>query len=145
MIYVLTASLLILTIIVIAIAIHSQFRVWIMALLIPFLIFNIGFSYHTIKELWGYPVEESPKTEVELLSYKIAQPNIFLMVRQPDGRVRLYQIPYTKKTEEELKGAGQAMKKGQRIMMKNHGRQDQESKVEFYSWKPEEHFPKEIQ
>lgn len=145
MIYLLTASLLILTILTLITALRARSRTWIMLLLIPFLIFNIGFSYHTVKELWGYPVEAFPEGEVELLAYKIEQPNIFIMIREQDGQVRFHQIPYTKKREEQLDGAGKAMKKGQRMMMQRQGRKDdQESKVEFYSWRPAESMPKEM-
>lgn len=145
MIYLLTFSLLTLTIITLIVAIRARFRTWIMLLLIPFLIFNIGFSYHTIKELWGYPVAAFPEGEVELLAYKIEQPNIFIVVRESDGRVRFHQIPYNKRTEEQLDGAGKSMKKGQRMMMKKQGREhDQESKVEFYNWRPSDSMPKEM-
>lgn len=109
------------------------------------MIFNIGFSYHTVNELWGYPVKASPKTEVELLAYKIEKPNIFIMIREQDGQVRLHQIPYTKKNEEQLDSAGKAIKRGQRMIMKRQGREnDQESRVEFYSWQPAEFMPKEM-
>lgn len=145
MIYLLTVSLLVLTILTITVAIRARFRTWMLLLLIPFLVFNIGFSYHTIRELWGYPVEGFPQDEVELLAYKVEQPNVFIMVREQDGKTRLYQIPYNKKAEEDLEGAGKAMKKGQRMMMKHQGREnEQESKVEFYSWRPSDVMPKEM-
>jgi hypothetical protein len=115
-----------------------------MLFIIPFLIFNIGFSYHTINELWGYPKEGYPKGEVELLAHKIEKPNVYILVREQSGKARLYLIPYTKKTEEGLNGASQKMKKGQRMMMKNQGHNTQESKFEFYSWKPAESMPKEM-
>lgn len=146
MIYLLTASLLLLTILVILIAIRQKFRVWIMVFIIPFLIFNIGFSYHTINELWGYAKQGYPQGEVELLAHKIEKPNVYIMVREQSGKTRLYVIPYTKKTEEDINGAGQKIKKGQRVMMKNKntGRDTQESKFEFYSWQPAESMPKEM-
>ena len=144
MIYLLTFSLLLLTILVILIAIRQKFRIWILLLIIPFLIFNIGFSYHTINELWGYPKQGYPQGEVELLTHKIEKPNVYILVREQNGKARLYLIPYTKKTEEGLTGASQKMKKGQRMMMKNQGHNTQESKFEFYSWKPAESMPKEM-
>lgn len=144
MIYLLSASLLLLTVLTIVVSIRARFRIWIMLLLIPFLVFNIGFSYHTVKELWGYPVDGFPKNEVELLAFKVEQPNIFIMVREQGGKARLYQIPYTKKTEEQLDGAGKAMKRGQRMMVKPNGQKDQESRVEFYSWRPADVMPKEM-
>ena len=144
MIYLLTASLLVLTILTLITAIRARYRTEIIVLLIPFLIFNIGFSYHTVKELWGYSVEGFPEDEVELMAHKVEQPNIFIMVRERNGKARLYEIPYTKKTEEQLEGAGKAMKRGQRMMMKPNGQRDQESKVEFYSWRPAESMPKEM-
>ena len=145
MIYLLTVSLLILTIVTVIVAIRIRFSTAIMVLLIPFLIFNIGFSYHTVKELWGYPVEGLPEDEVELIAYKVEQPNVFVMVRQQDGKTRLYMIPYTRKTEDQLEGAGKAMKRGQRMMMKDsNGDEGQDSKVEIYSWRPAESMPKEM-
>jgi hypothetical protein len=144
MIYLLTASLLLLAVLVIIIAIRQKFRVWIILFIIPFLIFNIGFSYHTLNELWGYPKEGYPKEEVELLAYKIEKPNVYIMVREQSGRTRLHLIPYSKKAEEDLEGAGKEMKKGQRMMMKNRGHDDQESRVEYYSWRPAESMPKEM-
>ena len=145
MIYLLAASLLLLTILVLIISVRQKFRLWIMLFIIPFLIFNIGFSYHTINELWGYPKQGYPKEEVELLAYKVEKPTVFIMVREKSGRTRLYAIPYTKKTEEELEGAGKQIKQGQRMMIKNRGRKDdQESKFELYSWRPAESMPKEL-
>lgn len=145
MIYLLAASLLLLTILVLIIVVRQKFRVWILVFIIPFLIFNIGFSYHTINELWGYPKQGYPAEEVELLAYKVEKPTVFIMVRERSGRTRLYAIPYTKKTEEELEGAGKQIKKGQRMMIKNQGRKvDQESKFELYSWKPADVMPKEM-
>ena len=144
MIYLLTASLLLLTVLVIIITIRQRFRTWIVLLIIPFLVFNIGFSYHTVNELWGYAKQGYPREEVELLAYKIEKPDIYVMVREKNGKARLHLIPYTKKTEDDLNGAGREMKKGQRIMMKNRGHDIQESRVEFYSWRPAESMPKEM-
>lgn len=144
MIYLLTLSLFILTILVLALAIKQKLKGLLLVFLIPFLIFNIGFTYHTIKEIWGYAVEDYPKSDVELLAYKIEQPNIIIVIREQTGLPRLYMIPYEKKHEEKLEGAGKAMKKGQRIMMKkNEGVNEQESNFELYSWKPAESMPKE--
>jgi hypothetical protein len=144
MIYLLTASLLLLTVLVVIITIRQRFRTWIILLIIPFLIFNIGFSYHTVNELWGYAKEGYPKEEVELLTYKIERPEVYIMVREQSGETRLYVIPYAKKTEEDLKGAVDEIKKGQRMMMKNRGHDVQESKIEFYRWRPAESMPKEM-
>lgn len=143
MIYLLTASLLLLTVLTIITAIRARYRTWILILIIPFLVFNIGFTYHTIQELWGYPVKSYPQGEVELLAAKIEQPNVLIVVRYPDGRTRLHQIPYTKIDEEQLNGANRELRKGQRIMMNNRG-QTQESRFELYPWKPSEMMPKEI-
>lgn len=144
MIYLLTASLLALTILTIITSIRARYRTWILILLIPFLVFNIGFTYHTIQELWGYPVKDYPKGEVELLAAKIEQPNVLIMVRYPDGRSRLHQIPYTKRDEEQLSGAAREIRQGRRVMMNNLG-QNQESRFELYPWKPSEMMPKEAQ
>lgn len=144
MIYLLTASLLLLTVLVMIVAIRARYRIWILTLLIPFLIFNIGFTYHTIQELWGYPVNGYPKGEVELLASKIEQPKILIVVRYSDGRTRLHQIPYNKKDEEDLNGANRELRKGSRIMMNNIG-EAQESRFELYPWKPSDMMPKELQ
>lgn len=142
MIYMLTASLLLLTILVIITTIRSRLRTWMYVLIIPFLIFNIGFTYHSIKELWGYPVKGFPKYEVELLAFKIEQPNVYVMVREPSGSPRLYMIPYNKKEEEGLQSANRDMRKGVRVMMKGSMEQE-ESRFEIYPWKPSEMMPKE--
>jgi len=144
MIYLLTFSLLILTVLVIIISIRQKFRTWIIVFIIPFLIFNIGFSYHTLNELWGYAKQGYPKGELELLAYKIEKPEVYIMVREQTGKTRLHVIPYNKKIEEDLDGAGREMKKGQRIMVKNNGTENQQSRLEFYSWLPAESMPKEI-
>jgi hypothetical protein len=65
------------------------------------------------------------------------------MVRERSGRVRLHQIPYTKKTEDDLNGAGQQIKQGQRVMMRTRGHDGPESRTEFYNWQPAEQMPKE--
>ena len=125
-------------------AIRSRYRVWIFLFIIPFLVFNIGFTYHTVEELWGYPVRGYPQGEVELLAAKVEQPNVLIVVRYSDGRTRLHQIPYTKRDEEQLSGANRELRKGRRIMMNNRG-QAQESRFELYPWKPSEMMPKEAQ
>lgn len=144
MLYLLTASLLLLTVIVILMTIRARYKTWILMLIIPFLIFNIGFTYHTIQEFWGYPVKGYPKVEVELLAAKVEQPDAFVVVRYPDGRTRLHQIPYTKSDEERLKGAMKEMRKGRRMMLKENG-ENLESRFEIYPWKPAEMMPKEAQ
>lgn len=144
MIYLLTASLLILAVLVLILAIRAKYRTWTLILIIPFLVFNIGFTYHTVQELWGYPVKGYPQGEVELLAAKIEQPNVLIVVRYPDGRSRLHQIPYTKQNEEQLLGANRELRKGRRIMMNNSG-QTKESRFELYPWKPSEMMPKESQ
>lgn len=144
MIYLLTFSLLLLTVLVLTIAISARYRIWILALIIPFLVFNIGFTYHTVQELWGYPVKGYPQGEVELLASKIEKPDVLIVVRYPDGRTRLHQIPYTKRDEEQLSSANRELRKGRRIMMNNRG-QAQESRFELYPWKPSEMMPKEAQ
>lgn len=143
MIYLLTATVFLMAVLIITVLIRQRFSGLLMAVLIPFLIFNTGFTYHTISELWGYAKTALPREEVELLAYKIQRPDIYIMVREQSGRVRLHQIPYTKNTEDDLNGAGQQIKQGQRVMMRTRGHDGPESRTEFYNWRPAEQMPKE--
>lgn len=136
MIELLTLSLLLLTILVLAIIIKQKWSSVLSLILIPFLIFNIGFSWYTIDDLWGHPRHQFSKEEMEILTVIIKKPDIYLLAKgSTDVEPIFYKIPYTEKTEKALKEAQKRMKSGVRVMIKKfQGKENDNSEFKLYDW-----------
>jgi hypothetical protein len=145
MIIFLTASLLVLAILVLAILIQQGWTKFLTLLLIPFLIFNIGFSWFTINELWGTPRLGLPAVKLELLHAAIRKPFIYILAVEPDSDKEpvLYKIPYSKQTEEKLAKAGKKLKKNQRVSIEQEGKPTHDTDgIKLYDWDHKAEMPK---
>lgn len=133
----LSICLLLLSLLVLILVIKSNWNSIITILLIPLLLFNIGFSWHTIDELWGQAKNAKPTPGVELLYASIRQPWIYLVVHDSkDDEPKFHKIPYSKENEKSVAKAMKRMKQGQRILIKDKkvGQEIDKSLIEFYVW-----------
>jgi hypothetical protein len=144
MIILLAISLIILTVFVIISLIRTKFNTLIMVVITPFLLFNIGFGWHTINELWGSAKHGFPLQEVEIVSVHMAKPKIYIMIRRKEtGEVRLHTIDSTKENEKRLSEAKEKIKNGQRMMAKaDKARSDEPQEIVVYKWNHLESLPK---
>jgi hypothetical protein len=144
MLILLAISLIILTLFVIISLIRTKFNSIIIIIVTPFLLFNIGFGWHTINELWGSAKHGFPKEEVEIVAVHMAKPEIFVVIkRKEDQKIRLHAIPATKENEKRLSDAKEKIKKGQRMMAKGNDENNNDSQdVIVYKWNHMESLPK---
>lgn len=130
----LTASLIILGVLVILMAMeYRRIRPWLIVL-IPFILFNLGFTWYNLQQLAGYPSNGTIKDNSYVLHATTARPWIYVSVWQPqDDHPRLYQLPYSKKLEDQLEKIMAQMQKGQRVLIKK-SQDNSAGDYEFYSW-----------
>lgn len=80
-------------------------------ILIPLLVVFTFFTFTWFAETLGYPVHQTPKDKIIILSYRVAKVDdkkyIELWTLNPKdfSRSRLVAIPWTKEQEEQLRGA----------------------------------------
>jgi hypothetical protein len=149
MIYLLTISLILLTVISILAVIKSDLKGWATAVIIPFLLFNVGFSWHTIESIKGEPALVELHGEMEFLFAVINRPTIYVLVREPGKEnPRYYAIPYSEKTANDMTKAMRSTKNGERMMVKaskgdgTAGERNPQQRFEFYRFQHEELMPK---
>lgn len=130
MIYILTATLLILAILTITTLMKLKSGSPMFWILIPILIFNIGFTWLTASELKGWPVYEMPPDNALFYSSISSKPHIYLLIK-PEGHrePRLYSIPYTEENAKKVYRASEATKRGQRLVIKQN-----QDKLEFHQF-----------
>lgn len=134
MIIMLAASLVALAILNLFLLIRLKFKPLAVIILVPFLLFNIGFGWHTVNELWGSPRTSFPKNqEVQVLFAHVEKPSVFLLIRRPTDSVPLYvQIPYSKELEKQISKTQEDLKKGNRVL----AARDHENieSIRMYKW-----------
>ena len=145
MIYALAASLMLLSIIVIAvlIALKSTAFKWVSYFIIPFLLFNIGFSWHTVNDLLGRATERLPEGQFEVLSVFTNKPFVYIVVRE-EGRddPTFHKIPDTKQNRNKGAEAKELLKKG--IKIQGEFRPGEQTPgFEFYKWNHQAEMPKD--
>ena len=143
MIILLAISLLILTLFVIVSLIRTKFNSIITIIITPFLIFNIGFGWHTINELWGSAKHGFPTEEVEIVAVHMSKPEIFVVIKRKEtNAIRLHAIPATKENEKSLSDAKDKIKKGQKMMAKGDDSKNEPQDIKVYKWNHLENLPK---
>jgi len=134
MIILLTISLVTLSVLVLLIQIRYKTRSWLILLLVPFLLFNIGFSWHTVSDLLGKPRHSTIQDHSQFLYAVVSNRWIYLLVAEPDTPQPIYyKIPYSEKLEQQLNKANEKAKNGERVMLKKNNTQD-DSEYVFYNW-----------
>lgn len=149
MILLLSISLFLLTILVIILVIKLNWNSLISLILIPFLIFNIGFSWYSVNELWGQARAESPPKDAEILYMGIQKPWVYMLVKEKseeNNREPLFfKIPYSIEIEKEMAKAQKELKNGQKIFLNDKIKKNQEKETHFewYKWNHLEAMPKD--
>lgn len=143
MIILLSLSLLFLSIIVLILIIKLKWNSTVSLILTPFLLFNVGFSWYTVNELWGQAKLAKPKAKSEIVYVGVNKPWIHLLVKDIENEIRFHKIPHTKEMEKEVAKIQKEMKKGQKIYIEaDNKNNEEESHFEWYKWKHEQALPK---
>lgn len=136
-------SLMLLTIILLVVMIKGKWNGVLMAILVPFLLFNVAFSWHTINELWGQPREGLPEDSFQILYSKSAKPWIYLLTNEPDTDYPVFRkIPWSEQSQKELDKGIKARKEGKRVLAKKKLEANTETQIELYEWNAQTEMPK---
>ena len=138
-------SLMLLTIIVLIVMIKEKWNPVIMAILVPFLLFNIAFSWNTINELWGQPRDGLPDSSFQVVYSKSAKPWIYLLTMEPDTDYPVFRkIPWTEESQKQLEKGNKAKKEGKRMLAKKKPQDTTtDTQIELYEWKATIEMPKD--
>ena len=135
----LVVSLMLMAVVTILAAIKLK-KNWIVFILIPLLVFNIGFSWHTIDKLWGTPRHGFPDKESEVLYQQVAKPWVYFLVKEKEEpHPTLYTVPWTKELEKKMQEVQKKMKQGKKVLAKRDdrkqkGQTDDKADLLFYEW-----------
>ena len=150
MLYLLSISLTVLTVIGILAALRARLPAMLLVLLIPFMIFNAGFSWHTIESLKGMPLHSTPRDDSRFLWAQIGRPYIYVVAQHSDQpNPRFYAMPYSDEAAKKIAAAMRATAQGLTMMMRFPGRSDRgnpgadQPEIEFYQFRHEELVPKD--
>lgn len=148
MIYLLALSLMVLVITSILAIIKSDMRARTMAWIIPLLVFNVGFSWHTIDALRGQPTQAAIQGEHELIFVHISRPNILLLVQSGAAVPVYHALPYSDRLARDLTAAQKSIQGGQKTMMRPRDRSGSGDPIpdhhyEFYPFDHEHVMPKQ--
>lgn len=131
-----TVSLLLLTILVVLIALEYKKTYKWLIVIIPFLLFNLAFGWYNIQKLAGDPSTNQITENSQLLHAVTARPYIYVMVWEPNApKPKLFQLPYSQRTEQQLQKSMEMMKQGQRVMIKRPADGDFVDEYIFYPWR----------
>lgn len=71
--------------------------------IIPVFVFTVFYTWNIINFYKGWPINEVPTTEVQLISSKVNKPDIYLLLAEPGVPYpKYYRLPYTKNNEEKI-------------------------------------------
>jgi hypothetical protein len=106
------------------------------------MLFSAGFGFLLYDKIKGYATQ-SPVNDSKLLYAKIVKPQIYLLIMGEHGP-RLHVVPYSKQLEQDLEGAGRAIKEGRDIRVKqDNSENENEFGVELYEFDHKRMFPKD--
>jgi len=141
MLYLLTFSSIILFLLVFISLWKCNFRGWYNWILIPFLIFNLGFSWYTLLELKGWPYHSYPINEYIFIHGFENESHVYLILQDLNEEPRLYAIPYTEENSKRLQKGLQLAKQGYRVMIRNQP--ENPTQLEFYEFSFQKKYPKD--
>ena len=139
MIYLLSVSIILLFVLVIASVWQGGVRHWSLWIIIPFLIFNLGFSWYSISSLMGYAYNSLPPGDHQLLHAVVSKPNIYVLAQGPDDTPRLYVFDYDDETARKIGQVKQQIASGHRAMTKRPSKRE----LEFYNFELQKQYPKD--
>ena len=144
MIFALSISLLLLTLLVIVMYIASRgtkLRSWVAYLVIPFLLFNIGFSWHTVNEILGQATTRYPSGKFDVMAVSKGQDVLYIVVKEQDrDEPTFHQIPNTEENRKQAEKAAKLLKKNVRIQGEIVN--DQTPQFKAYKWDHQQAMPK---
>jgi hypothetical protein len=119
---------------------RMEARIWLILLLAPWMLFSAGFGFLLYDKIKGYATQD-PVDDSKLLYGKVVKPQIYILVMAEHGP-RLHVMPYSKKLEEQLEGAGRALREGRDMRVRTD---DGESEfgIELYEFDHKRAFPKD--
>jgi hypothetical protein len=115
-------------------------RVWLIMLLAPWMLFSAGFGFLLYDKIKGYATTDKIG-DSKLLYASVSKPNVYLLVMAENGP-RLHVLPYSKQLEQDLEGAGRALKEGRDMRVRPDGRES-EFGIELYEFDHKQAFPKD--
>lgn len=145
MIFALSVSLLLLTLLVLVMYIASRrtrLHGWFLYLVIPFLLFNIGFSWHTVNEMLGHATTRYPNGKFDIMAVSKGDGFIYLVVKEQDSdEPTFHQLPDTEENKKEAERTERLLKKnirmqGEIIEERNKGH------FKSYMWDHQQAMPK---
>ena len=145
MIFALSISLLMLTLLVLVMYIASRgtrLHGWFVYLVIPFLLFNIGFSWHTVNEVLGQATTRYPSGKFDIMAVSKGQGYVYLVVKEQDrDEPTFHQLPDTEENKKEAERTERLLKKN--IRMQGEVVENQ-NKAQFksYMWDHQQAMPK---
>ena len=116
-------------------------RIWLIMLLAPWMLFSAGFGFLLYDKIKGY-ASEGQIDESKLLYAKVSKPNIYILVMAEHGP-RLHVMPYSKHLEEQLEGAGRALKEGRDMRVKPDDGEESIFGIKLYEFDHKRAFPKD--
>lgn len=129
MIYLLTVCIVILFMLVSWLVWRQGMRGMVWWFLVPFVLFNLGFSWHTVSELRGWPYHAVPHAESQMLYARVERPWIYFLVQQSGHEPRLYAVPYTPERAQQAQQAQSQAAQGQQIMIRGNRSTDSDEVV----------------
>lgn len=118
MIYILTVCVLILFLVMLWLSWNQGLRGVVLWFLIPFVVFNVGFGWHTLSELRGWPKYQVPHEHSRIIHVNVQKPWIYLTVQRPDSEPRLYAVPYSPEKAKQAQQAQHKTAQGHTMMIR---------------------------
>ena len=119
MIFALSVSLLLLTLLVLVMYIASRgtrLHGWFVYLVIPFLLFNIGCSWHTVNEMLGHATTRYPNGKFDIMAVSKGDGFVYLVVKEQDSdEPTFHQLPDTEENKKEAERTERLLKKNIRM------------------------------
>ena len=144
MIFALSISLLLLTLLVLVMYIASRgtkLHSWVAYLVIPFLLFNIGFSWHTVNEILGQATTRYPSGKFDVMAVSKGQDVLYIVVKEQErDEPTFHQIPNTEENRKQADAVEKQLKKNVRMQGEFSGNTNQ---LKAYKWNHQQAMPKQ--
>lgn len=147
MIFALATSLLVLTVLVLVIFILTKggrLKQWVVYLVVPFLVFNIGFSWHTVNEILGQATANLPIGKFDVIAVGKKDEQLYIVVKQQDrDEPTFHTIPNTEENKKQLDSAQKLLKKNIPVVGEFSTEQSL-GKLNVYKWDHQRAMPKAV-
>lgn len=76
--------------------------------IIPILLITSVLSINSLQYFKGIPIDGYPTEEVQILTYVVNEPDIYIISRNKKQIVRVYKIPYTEEKQSQMERLGKS-------------------------------------